>query len=61
MISANATRLLLLLGVTAYAWSAEELVVDFESAVPLLADSRRTASRDGKKKALYSRSPVNPG
>lgn len=35
-----ALRLLLLLGATAYAWSAEEVVVDFENAVPLLADHK---------------------
>ena len=32
--------MLLLLGATAYAWSAEEVVVDFENAVPLLADRK---------------------
>src|SRR5579863_7485118 len=31
---------LLLLGVTAYGWAAEETVVDFENAVPLLADHK---------------------
>ena len=33
-----ATPFLLLLGAAAYAWSAEPIVVDFEKAVPLLAD-----------------------
>jgi hypothetical protein len=33
-------KCLLLLGVAAYAWSAEETVVDFENAVPLLADHK---------------------
>lgn len=37
---AGALRLLLLVGVAAYAWSAEEVVVDFENAVPLLADHK---------------------
>jgi hypothetical protein len=40
MIRAAATRFLLLLGATTCAWSAEEIVVDFESAVPLLADRK---------------------
>jgi hypothetical protein len=38
MIRAATTRFLLLLGGTACAWSAEPVVVDFEKAVPLLAD-----------------------
>jgi hypothetical protein len=33
-------KCLLLLVVAAYAWSAEETVVDFENAVPLLADHK---------------------
>lgn len=33
-------RFLLLLGTAAYAWSAEPVVVDFENAVPLLADRK---------------------
>ena len=37
---AGILRFLLLLGVAAYAWSAEEVVVDFENAVPLLADHK---------------------
>jgi hypothetical protein len=40
MIRAAAPRLLLLLGVTTYAWSAQEVVVDFENAVPLLVDHK---------------------
>ena len=36
----SAARLLLLLGAAAYAWSAEEVVVDFENAVTLLADRK---------------------
>jgi hypothetical protein len=40
MIRAAAVRFLLLLGATAHAWSDEEVVVDFENAIPLLADSR---------------------
>ena len=36
----RAARFLLLLGATAYAWSAEPVVVDFEKAVPLLADGQ---------------------
>ena len=40
MIRAAAARLLLLMGATVYAWSAEPVVVDFESAVPLLADGQ---------------------
>jgi hypothetical protein len=40
MIRATATRFLLLLGAIPYAWSAEEVVVDFENAVPLLADRK---------------------
>lgn len=40
MIRAAATRFLLVLGVAAYSWSAEPVVVDFENAVPLLADHR---------------------
>ncbi len=38
MIRAAAARLLLLLGATGYAWSAEAVVVDFEKAVPVLPD-----------------------
>jgi len=38
MIRAATVRLLLLLGATACAWSAEPVVVDFEKAVPLLPD-----------------------
>jgi hypothetical protein len=38
MSRAAAIRYLLLLGGTAYAWSIEPVVVDFEKAVPLLAD-----------------------
>jgi hypothetical protein len=33
-------KCLLMLGVACYAWSAEETVVDFENAVPLLADHK---------------------
>ena len=40
MILVVAVRSLLLLGATAYAWSAEPVVVDFETAVPLLADGQ---------------------
>lgn len=40
MMRAAARRFLLLLGATACAWSAEEVVVDFENAVPLLADRK---------------------
>jgi hypothetical protein len=40
MIPTPAARFLLLLGTAAYAWSAEEIVVDFENAVPLLADRK---------------------
>jgi hypothetical protein len=40
MIRAAAARFLLLLGAAAYARSAEQVVVDFENAVPLLADSK---------------------
>ena len=36
----HALRLLVLLGFAAYGWSAEEVVVDFENAVPLLADHK---------------------
>jgi hypothetical protein len=38
MIRAATARFLLLLGAATYAWSAEPVVVDFEKAVPLLAD-----------------------
>ena len=40
MIRAAAVRFLLLLGAAACAWSAEQVVVDFEKAVPLLADGK---------------------
>ena len=40
MMHACGLRLLLLLGAAACAWSAEEVVVDFENAVPLLADHK---------------------
>ena len=40
MIRASATRLLLLIGAAAFAWSAEDVVVDFENTVPLLADHK---------------------
>ena len=36
----TAARVLLLWGAMASAWSAEEVVVDFENAVPLLADRK---------------------
>src|SRR3954471_7779973 len=38
MIRAAAARFVLLAGVAASAWSAEPVVVDFEKAVPVLAD-----------------------
>jgi hypothetical protein len=38
MIGVAAARILLLLGAGAYAWAADEVVVDFESAAPLLAE-----------------------
>ena len=38
MIRTAASRFLLLVGAAACAWSAEPVVVDFEKAVPLLAD-----------------------
>src|SRR3954453_9337263 len=40
MTRALAAGCLLLLGAIAYAWAAEEVVVDFENAVPLLADRK---------------------
>jgi hypothetical protein len=40
MIRAAAARLLVLAGATTYAWSAEEVIVDFENAVPLVADRK---------------------
>jgi hypothetical protein len=40
MTGAGAIRILLLLGTGACAWSADEVVVDFENAVPLLADRK---------------------
>ena len=40
MIRAAAGRFVFLLGAAAYAWSAEPVVVDFEAAVPLLADAK---------------------
>src|SRR3954451_3033530 len=40
MMRPTAARLLLLLAAAAYAWSAQEVVVDFESAVPLVADRK---------------------
>src|SRR5689334_9763916 len=40
MMLAGAAQFLLLLGAAAYACSAEEVVVDFEKAVPLLADQK---------------------
>lgn len=40
MMRLRTLRLLLLLGLAAYAWSAEEVLVDFENAVPLLADHK---------------------
>jgi hypothetical protein len=40
MTGAVVRRLLLLLGGVAYAWAADEVVVDFESAVPLLAERK---------------------
>jgi hypothetical protein len=42
MIRTATARLLLLLGATAWAWSAEPVVVDFEKAVPLLPDGNGT-------------------
>lgn len=38
MIGGAALRSLVLLGAAAYGWSAEPIVVDFEKAVPILAD-----------------------
>lgn len=38
MIRGAAARFVALVGVIAYAWCAEPIVVDFEKAVPLLAD-----------------------
>ncbi len=55
-----ATRLLLLLGVTAYAWSAQEIVVDFENAAPLWRIAKPIVYRDGRKKAWCSPWPGNP-
>lgn len=40
MIRAATTRLLLILGAAAYAWSGEPVIVDFEKAVPLMADGQ---------------------
>lgn len=40
MMRVAAARLAVILGTIAYACSAEEVVVDFENAVPLLADSK---------------------
>jgi len=40
MIRAAAGRLLLLIGAGAFAWSAEQVVVDFENAAPLVADRK---------------------
>jgi hypothetical protein len=40
MIRASTSRLLLVVGAAACVWSAEPVVVDFESAVPLLADGK---------------------
>lgn len=40
MIRAVATAAVVLLGAGAYSWSGEPVVVDFESAVPLLADRK---------------------
>jgi hypothetical protein len=52
MIRAAATRFLLLLGATACAWSAEEIVVDFESAVPLLADRKANRVQRWEEKGV---------
>ena len=38
MIRGAAAHFLVLIGATAYAWCSEPMVVDFEKAVPLLAD-----------------------
>src|SRR5437870_3793582 len=40
MIRASTSRLLLLVGAAACAWSAEPVVVDFEKAVPLMAEGK---------------------
>jgi len=40
MIRAAGARVILLLAAAAYAWSAEEVVVDFEKAVPLMPDGQ---------------------
>src|SRR5580704_14014307 len=40
MRRSHALRLLVLLGSVAYGWSAEEVVVDFENAVPMLAGGK---------------------
>ncbi len=40
MMRPGAIRVLLLFAAVAYGWSAEEVVVDFEKATPILADSK---------------------
>ena len=40
MIRARGAQALLLLAAAAYAWSAEEVVVDFEKAVPVMPDGQ---------------------
>ena len=40
MIRASTFRLLLLVGAAARAWSAESVMVNFENAIPLLADGK---------------------
>ena len=52
MIRATQKRLLLLLGAAAYAWSAEETVVDFEKAVPLLSDGKANRVQRWEEKGV---------
>ena len=48
-------RAVLFLGAVACAWSAEPVVVDFEKAVPLLADGCQSVPQDGKKESFTTR------
>ena len=52
MIRGAAARLLLLLGVAAYSWSAEQMVVDFEKAVPVLPDGNGNRVPRWEEKAV---------
>ncbi len=52
MIGAACRRILLLLGAAACGWTADEVVVDFESAVPLLGDSKANRAPRWEEKGV---------